>query len=130
MVWEIDDLEYASILKLSAQRRYQYFVKRVADWKEIWSLKDTDGWTLVGDEEGQEAVPVWPHARFAEGYANENGGGKAKSIDLDAWRERWLPGLARDHRLIAVFPTPDSKGPLCDASIVQNDIDEAVSRLE
>jgi hypothetical protein len=59
------DKEFESVLALSGSERYAYFVKRVADWAELWSLKTEDGWVLAGDDAGHELVPIWPHQRFA-----------------------------------------------------------------
>jgi hypothetical protein len=39
-------------LSLSGLERYAYFVKKAADWEEIWSLKTEDGWVLAGDDQG------------------------------------------------------------------------------
>ncbi len=130
MAWKMHQREFDSVLKLDVNSRYKYFIKRVADWKEVWGVKAGDGWVMVGDSEGHEAMPVWPHARFADAYAEKNGGGKAEMIDLDTWRDRWISGLTRDGRLVAVFPTPDNQGVLLIASIVQNDIDQELSTLE
>lgn len=37
-------------------------------------------------------------------------GYRAESIALDAWLDRWSPGLEKDNRHVAVFPAPDNKG--------------------
>ncbi len=65
----ISDAEFAAVCALPAAERYAHFVKQVADGEEVWSLRNADGWVLSGNEAGDELVPVWPHARYAEACA-------------------------------------------------------------
>jgi hypothetical protein len=56
-------------------------------------------------------VPIWPHERFAKACATvawQNY--EPRSIDLDAWIERWIPGMTTDGKAVAVFPTPNERG--------------------
>ena len=41
-------------------QRYDYCVKRVADWQEAWSIEDERGWLTVADDSGVVHVPLWP----------------------------------------------------------------------
>ena len=66
MSWNISEPEFRSILTLPGAKRYSYFIKKVSDWEEVWSLRNQDGWALAADPAGCEVVPVWPHQRFAE----------------------------------------------------------------
>ncbi|MFQ6048379.1 MAG: DUF2750 domain-containing protein [Phycisphaerae bacterium] len=50
---------------------------------------------LASDDAGRKLVPVWPHEKFAVVCANGIWAGyQAKAIDLDAWLERWIPGIS------------------------------------
>ena len=107
MHWKLHDKEYANVLTLPAAERYQYAIGKLGDWREAYSLKGPAGWVLAGDDAGREGVPIWPHQRYAEACAvGAWAGSKAEPIPFDAWLERWLPGLSRDNRFVAVFPTP------------------------
>ena len=111
MTWTMHDKEFESVTARPADRRSAYFVKKVADWGLVWSLAADDGWVLAGDDEGHECVPVWPHSRFAAAAATGNWAGhEPRSIELATWLERWTPGILRDGRLVAVFPTPEQNG--------------------
>jgi hypothetical protein len=46
----------ANILGLPAVDRFTYFVSRVADFEELWSLYD-QGWAKVADASGRQMVP-------------------------------------------------------------------------
>jgi hypothetical protein len=62
---QINQQEQASVLALAPEQRYEHFVKRVADWRELWVLLNKEGLCLLGDEEGHEILPVWPHEVYA-----------------------------------------------------------------
>jgi hypothetical protein len=128
MAWEMHDREYETVLALPGERRYDYFLKRIADWQEVWSLRDEEGWALVAGDDGQELVPVWPHPRFAAGCATGAWEGyRPAVISLDHWQSRWLPGMARDGRAVAVFPTPEGKGVRVTPERLREDLDEELA---
>ncbi len=111
MDWTLSDEEYETVLALPGEERYGYLLKRVAEWELVWSLAEDDGWALAGDGEGHELVPVWPHERFARACATGNWADqRPRSVEVSDWLELWLPGLAREGKLIAAFPTPSSLG--------------------
>ena len=111
MDWTLSDEEYETVLALPGEERYGYLLRWVADWELVWSLAEDDGWALAGDNEGHELVPVWPHERFATVCATGNWADqRPRSIEVSDWLGLWLPGLAREGKLIAAFPTPGSQG--------------------
>lgn len=71
----------------------------------------SDGWILMSADDGQEWVPVRPHPRNAAARSSaDRGEAVPTAIPLDAWPERWTPGLLRDGRRMAVFPLPGGQG--------------------
>lgn len=114
--------ELEHVLRLEGPRRYAYWIKQVADWQLVWGLY-SDGWALVSDDRGQQAVPVWPHAAFASACASGPWAGyEPRDIDLSAWMERWLPGMLKDGKQVAVFPTPRDKGVVVSPEQLQEDL--------
>jgi hypothetical protein len=131
MGWAMHDKEFESVLSLSGSERYAYFVKKAADWEEIWSLKTEDGWVLAGDDQGNELVPIWPHQRFAIACATGNWrGSEPAPIELSVYLERWIPGMLRDRRLAAVFPTPTDKGVVVTPERLREDLEAELSLYE
>jgi hypothetical protein len=111
MAWVPTEKEIAAVLALEDAKRYTYFIKKVADQQVLWSLRTEGGWVLAGDDQGHELVPVWPHEKFAALCAKDEWAGAVpKSIELDAWLERWIPGMERDGKRVAIFPTPGNRG--------------------
>ena len=47
-----------NVINLTASERYDYFIRKVADFEEVWGLKDAEGWALMGSEE-QVLFPIW-----------------------------------------------------------------------
>ena len=95
MVWTLRDQEFRAVIALPAPARYAYCIKHIADEEQLWGLW-SDGWAMVGAEGGEQAIPVWPHARFAEASAIDVfAGHEPRAIPLADWLERWLPGMAR-----------------------------------
>lgn len=128
MVWYPSEDELKAVQQLDAQGRYEYLLKKVADQEAIWSLW-SNGWALAGDNAGQEAVPVWPHPAYAAACAKDKWQGfEPKQIELDAWMQRWLPGIKRDGRLVAVFPSPDDKGVVVGADFLAQDLNEELEK--
>src|SRR5688572_10549822 len=58
--------EIAAVSLLAGAERYRYFVKKVCDAEELWSLRDNGGWCVAGDGKGREGIPVWSSRAFAE----------------------------------------------------------------
>lgn len=39
---EISKQEFEAITKLVPEKRYDYFIKRICDWKQVWTLYNDD----------------------------------------------------------------------------------------
>jgi Protein of unknown function (DUF2750) len=111
MAWIINEKELASVLQLETPKRYSYCVKKIADLQRLYSLKNDAGWAVAADDAGNELIPIWPHEAFASLCAVGPWHGYfPQAIAIDVWLARWIPGIERDGRLIAVFPTAQNYG--------------------
>lgn len=125
------DKEFQAVSALPGPKRYAHFIKRVADHEEVWSLSNRDGWVLAGDKEGREFALVWPHAEYAMACATGAWADcEPKAIPLDEWMEKWLPGLARDDRMIAVFMTPKDSGVSITSEAMARDLEAELECYE
>lgn len=99
-----------NLVCLSDEDKYHYFIRKVVDFEQIWGLFN-DGWALLTDESGNTIFPFWPEKEIAEICAtNEWDGYEAKSISLDDFVEKWLPGLQNDSLLLNIFYVNQNKG--------------------
>jgi hypothetical protein len=93
------------VASLSGNDRFGYFVRKVADFEELWGLFK-DGWAMGKDDDGRVALLFWPEQAFAEEYAKgEFVNHKPKKIALDHFIKNWIPGMIKDNFQAAVFPT-------------------------
>ena len=105
--------EIANVLKLPNDKKLKYVVKNAVETELIWLLMNNNGFVLATNDEGTEAVPIWPAPKFAEMCAiQEWSDTQPESIDLEEWLEVWTPGMIKDRRLVAIFPGASSKGML------------------
>jgi hypothetical protein len=130
MSWEMHKKEFESVSSLPAGKRYSYFIKKVADFEEIWSLWSEGGWALASDN-GHQLVPIWPHEQFALSCASKGWAGyEPKKIELTVWMSRWISGLIRDQRSVVVFPTIFEKGIVVSPERLREDLEAEISLYE
>jgi len=121
--------EVDAVLALSGPRRYDYFIKKVAENEELWGLFN-DGWALAGTDEGQEVFPVWPEKVFAE-MCIEKGwdDNKAKPINLFEFMEDLLPELNEDRIIPCIFYLPSDKGVIPSMEQLLEDLRAELQRI-
>jgi hypothetical protein len=81
------------------------FFRDVVRTRELWTLRDIGGHPVPEVGNGVRAMPFWStESRVCKVIAKVEAyrGFEPVRIGLDAWRERWIPGLARDGLLIGV----------------------------
>ena len=107
---KISPKKMEAILALSSIKRFEHFIKVIADWQEVWGLYQ-DGWALAITDNEATVFPLWPAKEYAQACAvNEWDGYKPRSIILDEFTEVLLPQLNQGGVLPGVFFTPTSKG--------------------
>lgn len=112
-----------AVLALSGIKRFEHFIKVIADWQEVWGLYQ-GGWALAAADDETTVFPLWPAKEYAQVCAaNEWAGYEPRSISLSDFTEVLLPKLKQDGVLPGVFFTPTSKG-------VTPSVDELKSALE
>lgn len=98
-----------NILNLSAEDRYGYFIRKVADFEEVWLIKDQDGYAIFGDQENKTTIGVFPEKEFAVLFLTDTWSNCVlESKDLNVFME-WLDKLENDKIQIAGFPNKDLK---------------------
>ncbi len=94
------------MLTSDRESRYKYFLNHACDSGKIWSLYE-DGWAALGDENGNEMIPFWPHALYAEKFKDNSWNNyQPKEINLAEFLENWIPNMKIRNVLPAIFPTP------------------------
>lgn len=129
MSYDVSEPELKTVSALSAAARYRYFLNKIADWQEVWSVGDEGGWALMSDG-ALEVVPVWPAKAYAAVVCQGDWADhEPKAISLSAWMERWTPGMTKDQRRVAVFPLADHTAIIVLPDKLAEDIQDALAEL-
>ena len=89
---------------MSGVDRYRYTIRKICDFELLWGLFN-DGWASA-QHEASIAIPFWPEAEFATLCAHDEWSGyQPKSIKLDEFMLKWISGMSKDLRVVAIFPT-------------------------
>ena len=111
MPQKLKESEIKKYFYADADARYDYFHKMVIEELQFWTLKSSDGTSLLflGGESDPEAIPVWSNPAFAERYAEKAPveGYVPFEISVAKWLEVWQEKLSGSGVEICIFPTPD-----------------------
>lgn len=125
---DINKKKIDNIINGSAEERYSYFIRKVADFEGVWSLYN-EGWAMLGDNKEQNIIPFWPEEAFAqlcaEGIWESY---QPKSIELNTFIEKWLSGMKEDGKSAGVFYTPEGKGIVVQPDKLLRDIQEELEQ--
>lgn len=122
--------EQHNVTLLPGPARYSYFINRIVDWEEVWSIGDEKGWvlTMIDDE---SLIPIWPAASYAHACCdNEWASCEPRCIPLQSWLDKWIPGMIADSRNTAVFPIPSGNAVVVSPSRLKEDILLALEQYE
>ena len=107
---KINQKQIEAVTALPGQKRYEHFVKVVADWEEVWGLYQ-DGWALAATDDGQQVFPLWPAKEYAQQCADKEWAGyEPEPSSLDDFMGELLPSLKNDGVLPGIFYTPSDNG--------------------
>ena len=100
---KLNPKQIETVLALDGPRRYEHFIKQVADSEQVWGLY-RGGWALASTDEGLPVFPLWPAKEYAE-LCQQNDWVECEplSIPLDELIEELFPDLENDGVLIGVF---------------------------
>lgn len=114
-----------SVFNLPGEERYTEFLEAVVRQGRVWTLKGDNGFIGFSDDEGRYCFPFWPDAACAQALATDDWADcRPEPLTLDVFMTRWLPGMEKDARLVAVFPAPDGSGVVIEPEILLNDLKE------
>ena len=95
--------EIEGVLTCDIRKKYEYFIKKVADFEEVWSLRDEDGWATLGTED-KVFFPIWPKKEYSELCTSDEWKNyHSESIELNEFIEEWIQNLKRDGIRITIM---------------------------
>ncbi|WP_419868696.1 DUF2750 domain-containing protein [Chryseobacterium sp. CT-SW4] len=120
-----------NILKLEPLKRYQYFIKYVADWEVFYTLTDKNGNYILSELEGQKLFPVWSAEEFVKLCMISGWEGTSiKKMNLDDLENEIIDFVANSDYLFNVFPVHDKTGFVVNLDEFSRDLSEELKNYE
>ncbi|MBF1488170.1 MAG: DUF2750 domain-containing protein [Prevotella pallens] len=111
---KVSKQELEAVIALSPEKRYNYFVKRICDWEQVWTLYEDDYIVLNEAKNGKLYILLFPFKDFAEHYATNTRGMKGvsyKSFEINEFLETIIKKLQANNVSNAlVFPVANGYG--------------------
>lgn len=111
---KVSKQELETVTALSPEKRYNYFVKRICDWEQVWTLYEDDYIVLNEAKNGKLYILLFPFKDFAEHYATNTRGMKGvsyKSFEINEFLETIIKKLQANNVSNAlVFPVANGYG--------------------
>ena len=131
---EISKQEFEAITKLVPEKRYDYFIKRICDWEQVWTLYDDDCIILNEDKKGDLFILLFPFEPFASYYAIRTEGMRnavCKSYSIEDFFGSFLEKLLSNNITKAlVFPIPNGFGLNVPIKTIKEDVNEELENYE
>jgi hypothetical protein len=126
----INEKEIQQVVSLPGEKRYKYFLNKVADTGLVWGLYN-NGWALAEDNLGRKVLPLWPASEYAKMCANAFWEGyKPEPVDVYDFLNSYINELRQEGILIAVFYTNNDKGIIPSYEKLEKDILLILSEIE
>lgn len=127
----MNNKEKENILKLEPYKRYQYFIKKIADFEELWTIVDEDGNYALSDVDNHTLISLWTSEEFVKSNF-EQGWEKCKPIKLtlDELREELFELIVDEGYLINIFPINGRSGFVVNLNEFIRDLDEELDKIE
>jgi hypothetical protein len=126
---KITTKQIESVIRLPSPKRYDYFIKRIADSQTAWGLYAT-GWAMAETSAGELVFPIWPASEYAGLCAVGDWAHFApKEIDIEDLLDGLLPSLVERSTKLGVFYTPEDKGTMPDLALFQADLRRELAKF-
>jgi hypothetical protein len=128
---KVTEKEVESVSKLEPFKRYQYFIKRVADSEVMYSLQSIVGNWALSEVDGNLLFSLWSAKEFAiQHLVDEWKEYKIKEISFDAFEDE-LKSLVKDEKyLLNIFPTGQKTGFIVTLDEFVRDLSEELKKYE
>ncbi|SEW25296.1 Protein of unknown function [Chryseobacterium wanjuense] len=123
--------EFENILKLEPLKRYQYFIKKIADFEELWTIIDEDGSYALSDIDNFTLISFWTAEEFVISNLNEGWENcKPIKLTLEDLQDDLFDIIASENYLINVFPINGKSGFVVSLNEFRRDLDEELEKIE
>lgn len=107
----ISNQEITSMISQTAKVRFEYTVKRIVDFENVWVIEDEKGLMLLNDNNGNLIFPIWPFEEFAKIFCvGDYSTCTVSSIEIHEFLEDYIPKFELSNYKLSVFPLNTGKG--------------------
>lgn len=128
---KVTEKEVESVSSLEPFKRYQYFIKRVADSEKLYSLQNKEGNWAISELEGQSLFPFWSAKEFAENCTMDGWEGySVKEVPMDDFEEELISLIEYNDYLLNIFPVAEKTGFVVNLDEFVRDLTEEMGKYE
>lgn len=126
---KITSKEIETVSKLEPEKRYQYFIKQVADTEKMYSLVDKEGSWAIADVDDKALFSVWSASESAQACAlGEWGGFSVKEFTIEDFEDEIIDEIDANEYLINVFSVNGKSGFIVDYNEFARDLSEDLKK--
>lgn len=128
---KMTEKEIEKVSELIPFKRYQYFIKRVADSEKIYCLESEEGNWALSELEGKTLFPLWSATSFAANCkVGEWANFKVIELSLTEFNSKLVPLITSEEWLLNVFPVEDRTGFVVAFEEFTRDLEDELSNYE
>ncbi|WP_303850144.1 DUF2750 domain-containing protein [Apibacter mensalis] len=117
--------KFDNVSKLEPLDRYKYFIKKIADFEELWTILDVNNDYALSDVEEYTLISFWPEEEFVfSNLDKEWKDCRPVKIDLDELYNTIFPIIEANKYLLNIFPINGRTGFVVDLIEFKRDLEE------
>ncbi len=127
----LNKMEIENVSKLDTFKRYKYFIKKVADFEELWTLIDENSDFALSEIDNHFFISFWTAEEFIK--SNLDNGWKNHTplkMSLNYFEENVMPVIQENNYLINVFPVNGKSGFVVSINEFVRDLNEELENYE
>lgn len=127
----INKQEIENVSRLEPFKRYKYFIKKIADFEELWILVDENEEIALSMIDKKTLVTVWSAKEFADSCLNEKWENYVPfKLTLDQMEQAIFSHIEENSYLINVFPVNNKSGFVVNLHEFIRDLNEELEWYE
>jgi len=121
--------EIENVSKLSPKSRYDYFIRKIADFEELWTIIDANSDFTLAEIENSTVISFWTHEAFIESNLTPDWADCIPfKMDIDTLQDIVIPLIRQNNYLINVFPVDSRIGYIVALNDFVNDLNEELEQ--
>ena len=123
--------EIETVSNLKPFDRYNYFIKKIADFEILYTLKSSEGNFAISEVDNHFMLPLWSHKEFAAlNLDKEWLDFEVFEISLEELTDKFFPFILKNGYLINVFPMNNKTGFVVSLKEFERDLSEELENYQ